>query len=123
MKITKTQLRQIIAEELEALGEGNIAADPRIEDEMRRSQTDPQLATQAKQGEEAPAGMARDVETLTQVLTRAPGVEARIKQINTPAEFKEVIMWFVQTIAKEDLQPAQVVTQMANVLRDLREQE
>jgi len=78
MKITKSQLKQLIKEELE---EPQTKAEPKVSGDVAR------------------AGKK---------LGQVTGLEGVLASINTRAEFEQLLMKFIQLVAKEKLKPQDV---------------
>lgn len=81
MKITRSQLKQLIKEELQELEQPAQQAEPKV---------------------------ASDVARVGKKLDKIQGLEPLLASINTRPEFEQLLMQFIQLVAKEKLQPNDV---------------
>ena len=92
MKITRSQLKQIIKEELQELEQPDQPAQ----------QAGPKVAS--------------DVARVGKKLDRLQGFERLLASINTRPEFEQLLTQFIQMVAKERLQPNDVKAGLRKVL-------
>ena len=124
MKITKSQLKQIIKEELgralnEALpavvgltGAGSAAlaggaAGALMGDRDEEEAAAPEVTT--------------DVATLAQVMERHPDVQRAIDKISNAAEAQEAITYLIRKLGEKNLPVAMIITSMAKSLHQARQ--